>query len=184
MLFSLLGWPFCPLHGSFNTHGHSHCVSGRCLWKLPSHLHHVQPFHHQGQRSPQLLKDKVWIHLHKQSKSIALTVGAQLMLSTAGPPPKSFHRWAWISIPAGFSLLHQLGMGLLDPSSKQDAPTSHLLVSGGVGAVKVLWVTPSSLLLSLLICQLILLEKVEIQGCFLGLRLIGLGISLTGLCFA
>lgn len=93
MLFSLLGWPFCPLHGSFNTHGHSHCFSGRCLWKLPSHLHHVQPFYHQGQRSPQLLKDKVWIHLHKQSKSIALTVGGSAHVEYSRATPKIFHSW-------------------------------------------------------------------------------------------
>lgn len=42
------------------------------------------------------------------------------------------------------------------------------------------WVIPSPSLLSLLTRQLILLGKVEIQKCFLDLRLIGLGIRLTG----
>ncbi|KAI1231594.1 Microsomal triglyceride transfer protein large subunit, partial [Lamprotornis superbus] len=64
--------------------------AGRCLWKLPGHLHHVQPFHHQDQRSPQLLKAKVWIHLHKQSKSIALAVGGSAHAEYGRVIPKIF----------------------------------------------------------------------------------------------
>lgn len=66
------------------------CVSGRCFRKLPSHLHCVQTFHHQDQRSPQLLKAKVWIHLHKQSKSIALTVGGSAHTEYSRATPKIF----------------------------------------------------------------------------------------------
>lgn len=49
-----------------------------------------------------------------------------------------------------------------------------------VGAEKMSWDIPSPSLLSLLTCQLILLGKVEMQECFLDLRLIRLGIRLAG----
>jgi len=48
------------------------CVSGGHLRELPSHVRHIQPFHHEDKRSPQLRKAEDRIHLRKQSKSIAL----------------------------------------------------------------------------------------------------------------
>ena len=50
------------------------CVSGGRLRELPSHVHRVQPFRHEDERSPQLRKAEPWICLRKQSKSIALAV--------------------------------------------------------------------------------------------------------------
>lgn len=63
------------------------CVSGGCLWELPSHVHCVQPFHHKDKRSPQLCKAELWIRLHKQSKSISLAVvdSTYIKYNRAGP---------------------------------------------------------------------------------------------------
>lgn len=120
--------------------------------------------------------------LNKASPLLSLW-GAQLMLSRAIPK---------IFLQVGLDSHSQLpsasctSLGWDSQTHPQSGKHQH--PSGGsqgvevVGAVKVLWVTPSPLLLSLLTWQLILPGKVEIQGCFLAFRLIGLGISLTGFC--
>lgn len=123
--------------------------------------------------------------INKASPLLSLW-GAQLILSTAAPSLKSFCRWAWIPIPSWLQPSAPAWDGTLRPIRTvgcTNIPQEDLVVSRWVGAVKVLRVIPPTLLLSLLTCQLILLGKVEIQGCFLGLRLIGLRISLTGLWF-
>lgn len=110
---------------------------------------------------------------------------AQLMSSTSGLSPESSCRWvlsptsSWLQ-PSAPAWDGTLALRPIPQAGCTNIPQEERIVSRWVGAQKVSWVIPSPSLLSLLTRQLILLGKVEIQKCFLDLRLIGLGIRLTG----
>lgn len=81
------------------------CVPGGCLWELPSHIHRVQPFHHEDKRSPQLHKPTLRVHLRKQSKSISLVVVGSTYTKYIRAVPQHFPSWLQPPAPAWLGAL-------------------------------------------------------------------------------